>query len=166
VLHPHLHCLVIGGGLTDAGHWRPVRHGFQLPVRVVLAVCRGTLLAAIATAWRRGQRPRPVGRRRRHGERLRQQLGRQQWNVHIRERYPDGAGVLTDGARSLRGGPRSKARLVSCGAGEVRGWYRIKGAGSGQVRRGVMTWPVEAFIRRYGLHVPAPGPRVVRSYGL
>jgi hypothetical protein len=24
MLHPHLHCLVTGGGLTDGGHWRPV----------------------------------------------------------------------------------------------------------------------------------------------
>jgi hypothetical protein len=34
VLHPHVHCLVTGGGLTPAGQWVAVRHGFLLPVRV------------------------------------------------------------------------------------------------------------------------------------
>jgi hypothetical protein len=29
-----------------------------------------------------------------------------------------------------------------------------------------MTWPMAEFLRRYLLHVPAPGTRVVRSYGL
>ena len=29
-----------------------------------------------------------------------------------------------------------------------------------------MTLPIAEFIRRYLLHVPAPGTRVVRSYGL
>jgi hypothetical protein len=115
---------------------------------------------------RRGQLTLPVGLTLRHWETLRNKLGRQKWNVHIRERYPYGEGVLTYLARYIRGGPLSNARLVSCGAGEVRFWYRINGAGSGQARRGVMTLPLEEFIRRYLLHVPAPGTRVVRSYGL
>jgi hypothetical protein len=165
-LHPHGHGLVTGGGLSPDGQWREVRHGFLLPVRVVMAVFRGKLLAAIDPALRRGQLTLPVGLTRRHWETLRHKLGRQKWNVHSRERYPYGEGVLTSLARYLRGGPLSKARRVSCGAGEVRFWYRIKGAGAGQARRGVLTLPLEEFIRRSLLHVPAPGTRVVRSYGL
>jgi hypothetical protein len=166
VLPPQVHGVVTGGGLRPDGPWREVRHGFLLPVRVVMAVCRGKLWAALDTALRRGQLTLPVGLTRRHGEPLRHTRGRQQWNVHIRERYPCGEGVLTYGARYIRGGPLSQARLVSCGAGEVRCWSRIHGAGAGQARRGVMTLPWEACIRRYRRHVPAPGTRVVRSYGL
>jgi len=95
VLHPHLHCLVTGGGLTDVGQWRPVHNGFLLPVRVVMAVFRGKLLAAIDTAIRKGQPRLPASMTRRHWETLRNKLGRQKWNVHIRERYPYGTGVLT-----------------------------------------------------------------------
>jgi Putative transposase len=47
----------------------------------------------------------PAGQRRQQMETLRHKLGRQQWNVHIRERYPDGPGVLISLARYLRGGP-------------------------------------------------------------
>ena len=53
VLHPHVHCLVTGGGLTPDGSWKAVRHGFLLPVRVVMAVLRGKLLAAIRQALAR-----------------------------------------------------------------------------------------------------------------
>lgn len=35
------------------------------------------------------------------------------WNVHIRERYRHGAGVVTSLARDLRGGPIKNARLVA-----------------------------------------------------
>ena len=51
VLHPHVHCLVTGGGLTPTGHWVAVRNGFLLPVRVVMAVFRGKMLDAIRQAW-------------------------------------------------------------------------------------------------------------------
>jgi hypothetical protein len=54
LLHPHLHCLVTGGGLTAAGQWVAVHHGFLLPARVVMAVFRGKMLDAIRRAWRRG----------------------------------------------------------------------------------------------------------------
>ena len=86
VLHPHLHCLVTGGGLTDEGDWRPVRNGFLLPGRVVMAGLRGKLLAALDTAVRGGQLRVPASMTRRHGETLRHTLGRRTWNVHIRER--------------------------------------------------------------------------------
>ena len=54
VLHPHLHCLVTGGGLTPAGQWVAVRHGFLLPARVVMAVFRGKMVAAIRQTLARG----------------------------------------------------------------------------------------------------------------
>ena len=53
VLHPHVHCLVTGGGLTPDGHWKAVRKGFLLPARVVMAVFRGKMLAAIRQAYAR-----------------------------------------------------------------------------------------------------------------
>jgi Transposase zinc-binding domain/Putative transposase len=47
LLHPHIHCLVTGGGLNETGQWVAVRHGFLLPMRVIMALFRGKLLAAI-----------------------------------------------------------------------------------------------------------------------
>jgi putative transposase len=99
VVPPPRHCWVTGGGLTAAGPWRPVRHGFLLPVRVVMARCRGKRLAAIDTAIRAGQLSLPTSRPLRPWETLRHTLGRRQGKVHSREHYPPGTGVLTDLAR-------------------------------------------------------------------
>jgi Putative transposase/Transposase zinc-binding domain len=166
VLHPHLHCLVTGGGLTADGQWRAVHNGFLLPVRVVMAVFRGKLLAAIDTAVRGERLILPTGMTRRQWETLRHKLGRLKWNVHIRERYPHGHGVLTYLARYIRGGPLANTRLVSCEKGAVTFRYRLQGEGSAGGRRGLMTVPLAECIRRYLLHVPEPGPKVVRCYGL
>ena len=95
VFHPHLHCLVTGGGLTDEGQWRAVRHGFLLPARVVMAVFRDKLLAALRRGMTQGQLTLSEGRSRQQLENLLNKLGRPKWNVHIRERYAHGAGVLT-----------------------------------------------------------------------
>jgi Putative transposase/Transposase zinc-binding domain len=166
VLHPHLHCLVTGGGVTEAGEWQAVRNGFLLPVRVVMAVFRGKLLAAMDTAVHRGQLTLPAEVSLRQWETLRNTLGRQQWNVHIRERYPHGAGVLTYLARYIRGGPLSNHRLVSCAQGAVTFRYRVNGEGGDRQSRGLITLPIGEFLRRYLLHVPEPGTKVVRCYGL
>jgi hypothetical protein len=163
---PHLHCLVTGGGLTDEGPWRPVRNGFLLPVRVVMAVFRGKLLAALDTAVRRGQLSLPAGMTLRHWETLRHKLGRQKWHVHIRERYPHGTGVLTSLARDIRGGPLANQRLVSAEHGEVTFRYRVNGEASDRKPQDLLTLPLAEFIRRYLLHVPEPGTKVVRFYGL
>jgi len=166
VVHPHLHCLVTGGGLTDAGHWHPVRHGFLLPICVVMAVFRGKLLAAMDAAVQRGALMLPDGMPPQHWAILRNKLGRQKWNVHIRERYPHGTGVLTYLARYIRGGPLANQRLVSCTPEAVTMRYRLNGEHAGSPRQGLITFSIAEFIRRYLMHVPEPGTKVVRCYGL
>lgn len=58
-LHPHVHCLVSGGGLTEHGFWQSVRTGFLLPVVVVRALFRGKVLGAIEQLWLTGQLTAP-----------------------------------------------------------------------------------------------------------
>jgi Putative transposase/Transposase zinc-binding domain len=165
-LHPHLHALVTGGGLTRTGQWVAVHNGFLLPSRVVMALFRGKLLAAVRRAVRQGQVQLPAGRRPQRWENQLNKLGRAKWNVHIQERYPHGAGVLTYLARYLRGGPLANRRLVSCAQGEVTFRYRVNGEAADGLRSGLLTLSVADFIGRYLRHVPAPGTRVVRAYGL
>jgi Putative transposase len=152
--------------VTAEGQWCPVRHGFLLPVRVVMAVCRGTLLSASRRAGSQGPLELPEGMSSQRLANLLNKLGRQQWHVHIRERYPHGTGVLISLARYLRGGPLSNQRLVSHADGEVTFRYRVNGEASDRKPRGLMTLPIAECIRRYLLHVPHPGTKVVRCDGL
>jgi hypothetical protein len=167
ILHPHLHCLVTGGGLHASGQWVAVRNGFLLPKRVVMAVFRGKLRAAIRQALQHGRLQPPGGKSLQQMENLLNKLGRQQWNVHIRERYPYGQGVLVYLARYLRGGPISQQRLLSCDGQQVVFRYeeRAKGPG-GQAKQGTMRLPLDQFIGRLLLHVPPVGAVRVRCWGL
>ena len=86
LLHPHLHCLVTGGGLTDAGQWVVVQKGFLRPMRVVMALFRGKLFAALRPGVAHGTLTLPAGQRQQHVEHRLNKLGRQKWHVHSRER--------------------------------------------------------------------------------
>jgi hypothetical protein len=171
VLHPHLHCLVTGGGLTPAGQWVAVRHGFPLPAQVVMAVCRGKMVAAIRQTLARGALALPESMQPQQLLNLLNRLGhptKTRWNVRIMERYRHGAGVVTYRARSLRGGPLKNARLVAYDGERVTCTYRARPeeAAAGPASPQQMTLPVAAFLQRWLLHVPVPQTRVVRGYGL
>jgi hypothetical protein len=88
LLHPHVHGLVPGGGMTAGGQWVAVRHGFLWPMRVVMAVFRGKRLAAIRQGVVQGTLPLPAGWRQQPVENRLHKLGRAKWNVHIRARSP------------------------------------------------------------------------------
>ena len=50
--HPHLHCLVTGGGLSDDDvEWVETRKGFFLPVQVLASLFRGKFLAFLKQAY-------------------------------------------------------------------------------------------------------------------
>jgi Putative transposase/Transposase zinc-binding domain len=165
LLHPHLHGLVTGGGLTPAGQWRAVRNGFLLPARVVMAVFRGKMVAAIRQTFARGALALPEPMRPQQWLNLLNRLGhptKTKWNVRIMERYHHGAGVMTYLARYRRGGPIKNARLVAWDGADIPFTYRAPGA----PLRPRMTLPVADFLQRWLLHVPGPQTRVVRCDGL
>jgi len=54
--HPHVHCVVPGGGISpDGSRWIACRPGFFLPVRVLSIVFRGKFLALLRNAFDRGK---------------------------------------------------------------------------------------------------------------
>jgi hypothetical protein len=52
-LHPHVHCIVPGGGLTKAGYWKPARGDgkFLFPVKAMSLVFRARFVAALRTQF-------------------------------------------------------------------------------------------------------------------
>lgn len=169
MLHPHLHCLVTGGGINPQGDWVRVRHGHLLPARVVMALFRGKMVAGLRHALAGDQLTLPDGMRPQQVINLLNRLGHAQktrWNVRIMERYRHGQGVATYLARYMRGGPLKNARLVALEAQQVSFTYRVAGEAAGSRGQGVMRLGLDDFMSRLLLHVPPPRLRVVRSYGL
>jgi hypothetical protein len=167
VLHPHLHCLVTGGG-WDGEQWRAVRNGYLVPARVVMPVFRGKLLAALHTALDAGQLTLPTGVTLAQLRMLLHRLGRTKWHVQIMTRYAHGQGVATYLARYLRGGPLKPGRIVAWDDQAVTLRYADNQDpdAQGRGKRKLLTLAVEDFLQRWLLHVPPPGLPVVRAYGL
>ena len=53
--HPHVHCVVPGGGLGPDGRWVACRPGFFLPVDVLAAMFRGKFVSSLRRAYERGE---------------------------------------------------------------------------------------------------------------
>jgi hypothetical protein len=167
VLHPHLHCLVTGGGLAE-DTWKAVRNGYLLPARVVMPVFRGKLLQALHKALEAEQLTLPAGMPLPQLRMLLHRLGRQPWHVQIMERYAHGQGVATYLARYLRGGPLKPGRVVAWDEQTVNFRYADTQDPDegGRGKRKLLTLTVAEFLQRWLLHVPPPGLQVVRAYGL
>lgn len=163
VLHPHVHCLVTEGGFSNELQWAGTRQqGYLLPVRAVMLVFRGKFLAYINNAIEREMIVLPVEMTLPQWKSLKNKLAKKKWNVHIREKYEHGDGILIYLSRYIRGGAMSNRRIKSYTEQGVAFRHR----GTEACKGDIMTLSVDEFIRRYLLHVPEPHTKVVRSYGL
>jgi hypothetical protein len=167
MLPPHLHCLVTGGG-WEGDSWQAIHNGYLLPARVVMAVFRGKLLAALHTALDAGQLSLPAGVTHCQLRRVLHRLGRTKWPVQIMDRYAHGQGVATYLARYLRGGPLKPSRIVSWDDQTVTFRYAANQDldAQGRGKRKLLALSVTDFFQRWLLHVPPSGLQVVRAYGL
>jgi len=53
--HPHIHAVVLGGGLDHGNHWKDNGEDFFLPVRVMSRLFRGKYLAELKQLWEDGR---------------------------------------------------------------------------------------------------------------
>jgi hypothetical protein len=170
VRHPHLHCLVTGGGLTKSGEWKPVRNGYLLSVSVVREVYAKRMLAMIREELGAGRLRVPEGQQVDTWQRITVKLGGKKWNVNIRERYAHGTGIATYLARYLRGTPIKSQRIISWNGDQVRFSYidnrATKEAPSGSKVRRIMQLSTTEFVLRLFQHLPEPNMKLVRHWGL
>ena len=167
-LHPHVPCVVTGGGLSpDGGRWVAGRDDFFLPVRVLSRVFRGKFLAGLRAAFRRG-RLRSPGRlaalaRPKRFHRLLAETVRTEWVVYAKPPWGGPATVLKSLARSTHRAALSNHRLVGLADGRVS--FRWKDYAHGG-RQGILTLEAVEFVRRFLMHVLPSGFVRVRHSGL
>ena len=160
LFHPHLHCIVPGGGL-DPGHthWISTRADFFLPVRVLAEVFRGKLLAKLEQAIDRAEIP--LGREE-HPHVLLKRAAAKSWVVYCKPPFAGPEPVLAYLGRYTHRIALSNDRLVSLHAGQVT--FRWKDRAHGNAPR-VATVEAEAFLRRFLLHVLPNRFVRIRHYG-
>jgi hypothetical protein len=166
--HPHLHCVVPGGGLSlDGTSWIRSRDDFLLPLPILSAVFRGKFLDFLKRAYRSGQL---VFHGRLEGlrvpaafERLLDESVRQRWVVYAKRPFGGPEQVLKYLARYTHRVAISNHRLVSLEDGRVA--FRYKDYADAN-RAKTMTLAAEEFTRRFLLHVLPSGFVRIRYYGL
>ena len=168
VHHPHLHCVIPGGGLaSDGSGWVGCRPGFFLPVRVLSRYFRRVLLAALQDALAAGQlrfagRLQPLSNPKRFAEHLRP-ARETEWVVYAK-RLAGPEQVLDYLGRYTHRVAIGDQRLCGLHDGSVRFRYTdYRRAGAS--RQKVMTLSATEFIRRMLLHVLPPGFHRIRHYG-
>ena len=150
--HPHVHCLVTGGGVSAGGsHWHPtVRDGFLVPVKALGKLIRGKLRAEIASKLPGAAVPAEVWRK--------------PWVVYC---VPWGEGeqaVLDYLARYVFRTAITNRRITAIDDDTVTFQYKKRDGAAGQWRS--CTVSGHEFLRRFCQHVLPKGFHKVRYYGL
>jgi hypothetical protein len=166
-LHPHVHCVVPGGGLSeDRTYWVGSRRDFFVPVRVLSRVFRGKFLAGLRAAYADG-RLHPTGRcpggAATEFERRVSAALRTDWVVYAKPPFGGPEVVLKYLARYTHRVAISDSRLLDFEDGEVS--FRYKDYAHGNRKR-VMKLSASEFVRRFLLHVLPAGFVRIRHYGL
>jgi hypothetical protein len=165
--HPHVHCVVPGGGLApDGSRWIACRPGFFLPVRVLSRVFRGKFLALLRSAFDRGKlsflgRLAPLADPGTFRRRL-AAAARTEWVVHAKPPFGGPEQVLKYLARYTHRAAISNRRLIRLEGDEVEFLWKDYARGGG---RKPMTLKAVEFIRRLLLHVLPSGFVRIRHYG-
>ncbi|MBZ5639178.1 MAG: IS91 family transposase [Acidobacteriia bacterium] len=165
--HPHVHCLVPGGGLSpDQAGWVACQPRFFLSVRVLGRLFRGKFLHHLRDAFEHGTlgfhgRLEPLRERRAFRDYL-APLYRCEWNVYAKPPFGGPAQVLHYLARYAHRVAIANGRLRSLRDGRVTFvWkdYRHHG------KKRLMTLSAVQFLRRFLLHLLPTGYVRIRHYG-
>ena len=166
--HPHVHCVVPGGGIVpDGTRWVHCRDGFFLPVRVLSRLFRGKFLDLVRRAYARGDlafRGELVqfGARAAFRAWL-SPLYEKEWVVYAKRPFGGPSHVLRYLARYTHRTAIANNRLVSLKDGKVSFLWKDY---AHNCRRRVMTIDATEFLRRFLRHVLPKGFVRIRHFGL
>ncbi len=167
-LHPHLHCVVPGGGISPDGlRWIGCKkQSFFLPVKVLSSRFRNLFLVYLRKAFQ-------AGRLKFHGEMaglahpsaleaLCREARRIKWVVFVKPPFGGPEQVLKYLARYTHRVAISNRRLLSMEDGRVSFHYKDYADGN---KTKVMTLAATEFIRRFLLHILPGGFVRIRQFG-
>ena len=155
--HPHLHCVVPGGGVSpDGKRWIHCRRNYFLPVTVLSALFRRLFLTGLHAAFEAGELELH-GSQQHHADpkafaELLAPLWKCEWVVYAKAPFAGPEQVLAYLSRYTHRVAIANSRLMKMtDEGVTFRWkdYRRKGAD----RKQVMTLAPDEFMRRFLLHI-------------
>ena len=165
--HPHVHCVVPGGGLSlDGVRWIACKPGFFLPVKPLARLFRRLFLEGLEAAFKSGALRffndlAPLAESRAFAQRLRS-LRQTDWIVYVKPPFGGPEQVLAYLARYTHRAAIANSRLVAVTDEEVAFSYKDYRRNG---RQRIMRLAPDEFIRRFLLHVLPDGFHRIRHYG-
>jgi hypothetical protein len=145
--HPHVHCLVPAGGVTEDSRWVAARKSYLVPVDALALLFRGIFLGLLRKAFPRQHVPHSVWTK--------------SWVVYCKPAVQGSERVLQYLARYVHRIALANSRLVRVEDGQVTFRYQVRKEHQWKT----MTLPAAEFIRRFLQHVLPRGTHKVRYYG-
>lgn len=161
--HPHIHCIVPGGGLSKCGKWVASRKKFFIPVKVLSRKFRGKFLALLKkeTLQFHGQQEYlsdPI-----QFQNLLDSCYSKEWVAYCKPPFKNASCVVEYLGRYTHRVAISNNRIISMQNGNVSFKWRDYKDNN---RLKVMTVTAEEFIRRFLLHILPKGFMKIRHYGI
>ena len=160
--HPHLHCIVTGGGLSfDGKKWIAANQKHLFPVKVLSRLFRGKFMDALNRAYEKGEFEFAGGcaelADQKEWARVKDELYRKEWNVYAKSPFQGTVHLFEYLGRYTHRVAISNQRLISINDDGVT-FYTKEGK--------TATLAPHEFIRRFLMHVLPAGFTKIRHYGL
>ncbi len=155
-LHPHVHMIVPGGGITAAGYWKNAtsRGNYLFPVKAMSVVFKNKYMQGFLKLLKTENKN--------IGPSLRETLYSKSWVVYAKQPFGGPAQVIEYLGRYTHKVAISNHRILSIADGKVSFMYKDYADGCKQK---TMTLDATEFLRRFCLHILPPRFRKIRHYG-
>ena len=165
--HPHVHCIVPGGGVSQNGEWVGAKKGFFIPVGVLSAMFRGKFLAALKQLFQNGELSffgtAAALENKADFLALLKRLYVAKWVVYAKAPFGGPQQVLRYLGRYTHRIAISNRRIISLHEGKVTFTYKDR---KDNDRDKTLTLDTREFIRRFLIHVLPHGFHKIRYFGL
>jgi hypothetical protein len=158
--HPHVHCLVSGGGLRlDHAAWVATRQNFLLPARILRPVFEAKLRQKLSQAAEQGRLAHSLATTRR----LLWLSKRTKWRIYAKAPFAGPEQVLRYLGRYTHRIAISNARILALQNDRVTFAYRDRKRGNARAK---LSLEAPEFVRRFLRHVVPKRFVRVRHYGV
>lgn len=170
--HPHVHCIVLGGGLDKAKQWKACKKGFFLPVRVLSRLFRRLYMQGVRELYEStqllcfGELAQTSGfEHTGHFMAWCKQQQSMEWVVYAKPPFAGPQAVLKYLSRYTHRVAIANRRLQSVDETHVSFTYKDYRRKGNNMHR-TMQLTCDEFMRRFLLHVLPTGFHRIRHYGL
>ena len=152
-LHPHLHCVVPGGGLTKSGNWKKAKSKgkYLFPVKAMSKVYRAKYIEALKVKIPSLDK------------KLINNLFKKDWVVYAKRPFSHAGSVIEYLGRYTHKVAISNHRIESIENGNVN--FEYKDYRHGATKKMMLLDGIE-FIRRFSMHILPKGFTRIRHYGI